>query len=124
MAECVYCNFDDYDVMVKNDFGVVFPEPTPLSDGHMVIVPRRHVSSFFDVTDKERKSLVSLLEQTRNELEILHRPTGYHIGFHDGDVFDDTVEHLHIHVIPCYEKQSLKLDARWGITDIENDSSF
>ena len=46
---CAYCDFDDYDVIAKNDFGVIFPEPHPLSKGHMVIVPLRHVSSFFDV---------------------------------------------------------------------------
>lgn len=116
---CAYCDFDEYDLIVKNDFGAVFPEPNPLSKGHVVIVPLRHINSFFDVTDKERKSLLSLLEQARNTLEERHHPTGYHIGFNDGNVFGQAVEHLHIHVIPRYENQQLKLDARWGIVDIE-----
>lgn len=112
---CAYCDFDDYDVIAKNDFGAIFPEPHPLSKGHMVIVPLRHVSSFFDVTDKERKSLLSLLEQARNELELRYHPEGYHIGFNDGNVFDEVSQHLHIHVIPRYKGQQLKLDERWGI---------
>ena len=78
---CAYCNFDEYDIIDKNDFGVILPEPTALSKGHSVIVPLRHISSFFEVTDKERKSLMS----------------------------------LHIHIIPRYEKQTLKLDERWGM---------
>ena len=60
-THCQYCNFDEYDVLDKNDFGVILPEPNALSKGHCVIIPLRHVSSFFDITDKERKSLMSLL---------------------------------------------------------------
>lgn len=111
---CSYCNFDEYDVIAKNDFGVVLPEANSLSKGHCVIIPLRHVSSFFEVTDKERKSLMSLLEQARNELNILHHPTGFHIGFNDGTVFSESTTHLHIHIIPRYENQSLVLDERWG----------
>jgi diadenosine tetraphosphate (Ap4A) HIT family hydrolase len=43
-------------VIHQNDFGAILPEAHPLSKGHSVIIPLRHVSSFFDVTDKERKS--------------------------------------------------------------------
>lgn len=113
---CVYCNFDEYDVIDKNDFGVILPEPNPLSKGHCVIIPLRHIGSFFDVTDKERKSLMSLLELARNELSLRHQPNGFHIGFNDGNVFGTAPEHLHIHIIPHYEGQTLKLDERWGIS--------
>lgn len=114
-TNCPYCNIDDFDVIHKNDYGAIMPELKPLSKGHCVIVPLRHVSSFFDITDKERKSLVSLLELARNELKIRHQPEGFHIGFNDGAVFGETSEHLHIHIIPRYKNQTLKLDERWGI---------
>jgi diadenosine tetraphosphate (Ap4A) HIT family hydrolase len=73
------------------------------------------VSSFFDITDKERKSLMSLLELARNELQLRHQPSGFHIGFNDGEIFGNVSEHLHIHIIPRYKDQELKLDARWGM---------
>lgn len=112
---CPYCHYDEYDAIAKNDFGVILPEPNALSKGHCVIIPLRHVSSLFDVTDKERKSLMSLLELARNELNLRHQPTGFHVGFNDGKVFGEATEHLHIHIIPRYEGQVLKLDSRWGI---------
>lgn len=114
---CIYCNFDEYDIIAKNDFGVILPEPNALSKGHCVIVPLRHISSFFDVTDKERKSLMTLLELARNELKIRHQPEGFHVGFNDGNVFGTASEHLHIHIIPRYEGQTLQLDARWGMNN-------
>lgn len=112
---CPFCNLDDYDAIAKNDYGVIVPDLKPLSKGHSVIVPLRHVSSFFDITDKERKSLVTLLELARNELQMRHQPEGFHIGFNDGAVFGETPQHLHIHIIPRYKDQVLKLDERWGI---------
>ena len=93
------------------------PELSPISKGHSVIIPLRHVDSFFEVTEKERKSLSSLLELARNELKIRHQPEGLHIAFNDGNVFgDDQAEHFHIHIIPRYKNEPLKLDQRWGIT--------
>lgn len=112
---CPYCNYDEYDVIDKNDFGAILPEPQTLSKGHCVIIPLRHVSSFFDLTDRERKSLMNLLELARNELKIRHHPSGFHIGFNDGNIFGEVSEHVHIHIIPRYENQSLKLDSRWVI---------
>ncbi len=114
-TNCPYCNIDDYEIIAQNEYGAIIPEFKPLSKGHCVIVPLRHVSSFFDITDKERKSLVTLLELARNELQIRHHPEGFHIGFNDGSVFGDSSEHLHIHIIPRYKDQTLKLDERWGI---------
>lgn len=114
--ECPYCNHDEYDVIDKNDYGVILPELHPLTKGHSVIVPVRHISSFFEITDKERKSLSSLLELARNELKLRHHPEGFHIAFNDGNVFgEEGHEHLHIHIIPRYKNQPLKLDSRWGI---------
>ena len=112
---CTYCHYDEYDVIAKNDFGIVLPESNSLSLGHCVIIPLRHVASFFDVSDKERKSMLSLLEQARNELQLRHQPAGFHIGFNDGEVFQSRSEHLHIHIIPRYAGKTLQLDERWGI---------
>ena len=112
--QCPYCHFDEYDVLAKNDFGVVLPEYRPLSKGHCVIIPLRHVGSFFDITETERQSLQSLLELARNELRLRHQPEGFHIGFNDGNVFGRCDDHLHIHIIPRYTDQKLQLDDRWG----------
>lgn len=115
---CPYCNYDEYDIIDKNEYAVIIPEIHPLSKGHVVIIPIRHVGSFFETTDNERRSLMTLLEIARNELTLRHQPEGFHIGFNDGRVFaDEPSQHLHIHVIPRYRNQKLKLDERWGIID-------
>ena len=113
---CPYCDFEEFDIIDKNEFGAILPEHNPLSKGNSVIIPLRHIASFFEVSEKERKSLSSLLELARNELKIRHQPEGFHIAFNDGHVFgEDQSEHFHIHIIPRYKNEPLKLDKRWGI---------
>ncbi len=45
--KCPYCEFDEYDIIDKNEFAVILPDSNPLSKGHCVVTPLRHVSSFF-----------------------------------------------------------------------------
>ncbi|MBJ9951866.1 MULTISPECIES: HIT family protein [unclassified Acinetobacter] len=114
--KCPYCEFEEFDIIDKNEFGAILPEQNPLSKGHSVIIPLRHIDSFFEVSEKERKSLSSLLELARNELKIRHQPEGFHITFNDGNVFgEEQNKHFHIHIIPRYKNEPLKLDQRWGI---------
>lgn len=113
---CPFCQIHDANIRHQNDFGLIMHDDNPVSKGHMLIIPHRHISSFFDVTDNERKSLITLLELARNDLKLRFQPDGFHIGFNDGDIIGQRIEHLHIHLIPRYAQQPLNLDARWGIT--------
>lgn len=74
----------------------------PVSPGHALIIPRRHIATWFDATDAERAALAAATEQVKAEIEKLHRPDGYNIGINVGEAAGQTVFHLHVHVIPRY----------------------
>lgn len=113
---CPLCDIHDANIHHQNDFGIIMYDDNPVSKGHILIIPRRHISSFFEVNENERKNLISLLELARNDLKIRFQPDGFHIGFNEGDIVGQKIEHLHIHVIPRYSQKPLNLDSRWGIT--------
>ena len=115
--ECPFCHIHEANIRHQNDFGLIMHDDHPASKGHILIIPHRHIASFFDVTDKERKSLISLLELARNDLKIRFQPDGFHIGFNEGDIVGQKINHLHIHVIPRYADQPLKLDKRWAVVN-------
>ena len=75
----------------------------PVSPGHLLIVPRRHVAGWFEATDAERAALTQALETARTVIEEEHAPDGYNIGMNLGESAGQTVFHLHIHVIPRYK---------------------
>jgi diadenosine tetraphosphate (Ap4A) HIT family hydrolase len=78
-----------------------------------LIIPQRHVFSFFETSVDEKSGLFRLLESCRNDLVERYRPAGFNIGINDGVAAGQTVMHLHIHLIPRYAGD--KADPRGGI---------
>jgi diadenosine tetraphosphate (Ap4A) HIT family hydrolase len=74
----------------------------PLSPGHTLIIPKRHIASFFETSEAERADLIRLLEQAKQHLAMSYKPDGFNIGINDGIAAGQTVMHLHIHLIPRY----------------------
>jgi diadenosine tetraphosphate (Ap4A) HIT family hydrolase len=74
----------------------------PVSPGHLLVIPFRHISSYFDLTDDERDAMTRLVVETKELLDARHRPDGYNIGINVGEAAGQSVWHVHIHVIPRY----------------------
>jgi diadenosine tetraphosphate (Ap4A) HIT family hydrolase len=91
----------------------------PISPGHTLIIPRRHIGSFFELEESERASLLALLDQAKEELEGIFQPDGFNIGINDGAAAGQTVPHLHIHLIPRYlgDRPDPRGGVRWIIPE-------
>ena len=74
----------------------------PVSPGHALLILRRHVATWFEATLEEQQSLVCTIDAAKAEIELKHSPDGYNIGINVGDAAGQTVQHLHVHVIPRY----------------------
>jgi diadenosine tetraphosphate (Ap4A) HIT family hydrolase len=86
----------------ENEFAVAFHDGYPVSPGHTLVVPRRHVADFFSLTQEEQNAIWSLLPGARRVLEDSHHPAAYNIGVNAGQAAGQTVAHVHIHLIPRY----------------------
>jgi diadenosine tetraphosphate (Ap4A) HIT family hydrolase len=75
----------------------------PVSPGHLLIVPRRHIPTWFDASQQERVALMKALDRARDLLADRHHPDGYNIGLNVGKAAGQIVFHLHLHLIPRYE---------------------
>ena len=74
----------------------------PLNPGHVLIVPRRHVASWFDATAAERDEMLQLTDDARRIVIAKHHPDAFNLGINDGPGAGQTVPHLHVHLIPRY----------------------
>ena len=99
---CPFCSLPPDRIVLRNASGVLVRDAFPVSPGHCLVIPHRHVASFFDLPDAERSDLLILLDQAKQGLDALHQPDGYNIGVNDGAAAGQTVPHLHIHLIPRY----------------------
>ena len=118
-SACPFCLPPTDRIVLDNEFGLVLRDGFPVSPGHTLIIPRRHVASFFEVTDAERADLMSLLAAARDDLDREFRPAGYNIGINDGAAAGQTVPHLHIHLIPRYagDRDDPRGGVRWVLPD-------
>ena len=73
-----------------------------MSDGHTLVIPKRHVKSMFDCNSYEKADILQALETAKVALDREFSPDGYNIGINDGEAAGQTIPHLHIHLIPRY----------------------
>lgn len=102
-SSCPFCTEAERRAVHANAIGLVLRDAYPVSEGHTLIVPRRHVASFFDLERDEQAGLLDLLIQARGDLTSRYRPAGFNIGINDGPTAGQTVPHVHIHLIPRYD---------------------
>jgi len=74
----------------------------PVAAGHALLVPKRHVATWFDATPEEQHELVDGIAEAKRVIETQHQPDGYTVGINIGEAAGQTVFHLHLHVIPRY----------------------
>ena len=99
---CPFCHLPSERIAGGNTLGLIVRDAYPVSPGHTLIIPRRHVGSFFEITPDERAALLALLDEARDGLARSHQPAAWNIGINDGPAAGQTVPHLHIHLIPRY----------------------
>jgi len=111
--ECPFCKLPPDRIIDSNDFGLVIRDGFPVSPGHTLIIPKRHVGSFFEISKVERDALLLLLDNAKETIGAELQPDGFNIGINDGPSAGQTVPHLHIHLIPRYKND--QADPRGGV---------
>lgn len=116
---CLFCLQDDQNLNTIIDANETFYarlDNFPATPGHVEIVPKRHVESFFDLSEPEIIDAYSLMRAVEKELSARHGPGGYTIGVNEGKVAGRSIDHLHIHLIPRYKGDVA--DPRGGIRQV------
>lgn len=116
---CPFCAIDASRIKGHNAHAFWIRDGFPISAGHSLVIPKRHIASFFEVTAAERGALLGLLDEAKALIADEHRPDGYNIGINDGAAAGQTVPHLHIHLIPRYagDMTDPRGGVRWIIPD-------
>ncbi len=123
MAEqpCPFCDIaqDPHNprLLALNEYAYTMADGFPVTNGHTLVIPKRHVASFFELTEQERNAMLTLLDAAKAKLEQEHQPAGYNIGVNDGPAAGQTVSHCHMHLIPRYDQdnQERKANPRGGV---------
>jgi diadenosine tetraphosphate (Ap4A) HIT family hydrolase len=98
---------------------VAVADAYPVTDGHTLVVTRRHVASLYELSDTEQEGVWKLVSEVRQRLLTKLKPDGFNIGANDGLAAGQTVMHAHVHVIPRWDADvpDPRGGIRWVIPD-------
>ncbi|MDP3108675.1 HIT family protein [Hydrogenophaga sp.] len=99
---CPFCLLTSERIRGSNEHAVWIRDGYPVSPGHSLIIPRRHVGSFFELSPIERTGLLELLDEAKAVAQAEFNPAGFNIGINDGPAAGQTVAHVHVHLIPRF----------------------
>jgi diadenosine tetraphosphate (Ap4A) HIT family hydrolase len=102
LGECPFCSLSPRRIEIENGHAFAIRDAFPISPGHTLVIPRRHIRSWFEATSMERDAILTLLDTCKRGLDELYRPDAYNIGINDGPAAGQTIAHLHAHLIPRY----------------------
>jgi len=117
---CPFCQIDSQRIVFRHSVGsanvIALWDGFPVSPGHLLIVPTRHIATWFDASSEEQQALTSALEIAKSHIESQYQPDGYNIGINVGAAAGQTVPHLHVHLIPRYSGDVA--DPRGGVRHV------
>lgn len=116
---CPFCAPDPSRVFHAGRLVLGLWDGFPVSPGHALLVTRRHVATWFDASAEERTELMDAIEHAHAAILAEHRPDGLNVGMNLGAAAGQTVEHLHLHVIPRYagDVEDPRGGIRWVVPD-------
>ena len=105
--------------VAANDLAVARYDNFPISKGHTLIVPRRHIADWFDLTNDEQAAILALAREVRATLTTSLAPDGWNIGLNIGAAGGQTLAHAHLHLIPRYagDRPDPRGGVRWTLPD-------
>lgn len=73
-VQCVFCQLPRERIVAENDSAILIADAFPVSTGHSLVIPKRHMASFFDATTAERAAMLEILDMARATVLRGHRP--------------------------------------------------
>ena len=101
---CLFCDSKKSGIAQENDLAYASYDSYPVSDHHCLIIPKRHIKDYFDMTNDELIACNDLIQMIKNEiLENDNTVKGFNIGTNAGKIAGQSIMHCHIHLIPRRE---------------------
>ena len=102
--DCPFCNPDsERELIVESATAYAIYDKFPVNYGHVLVIPKRHCSDYFDLSFKEQAACIFMLNKVKEIVSDRFKPDGFNVGINVGEKAGQTVNHVHIHLIPRYD---------------------
>jgi diadenosine tetraphosphate (Ap4A) HIT family hydrolase len=106
MEGCAFCDIekiiDESRIIYQDSTWIAILDGYPVSEGHTLLIPKRHCETYFDLNYLELESLGVTIGIVKRLLDTKYHPNGYNVGVNCGEAAGQTIMHCHVHIIPRY----------------------
>jgi diadenosine tetraphosphate (Ap4A) HIT family hydrolase len=103
-VDCPFCNPDtDRKLLLESAMAYAMLDKFPVSDGHTLIIPKKHCGNYFELSFKEQSACWFMLNKAKEILTKKLNPDGFNVGINISEAAGQTVPHVHIHLIPRFK---------------------
>ena len=99
--DCIFCR-PQRPILAETKLSLAILDGFPVSKGHTLVIPKRHVASPWEMTTEEYTDAFALVRQVKDILQEQFSPQGFNVGVNCAEAAGQTVFHAHIHLIPRY----------------------
>ncbi len=103
MSNCPFCSIDISEYLIEGEYSYAKFDGYPVSDGHVLIISKEHESNFFELSSVVQNDMMKLVSRVKKLLDNKFGTSDYNIGINCGSLAGQTVNHVHIHLIPRRE---------------------
>ena len=98
---CPFCD-TTREILLESEMCFAIYDKFPVNSGHVLVIPERHVGNYFDLNQNEMDGLCNMQNDIKSILEQKFNPDGFNVGFNVGESAGQTINHVHIHIIPRF----------------------
>jgi ATP adenylyltransferase len=108
-VDCILCGIRDNDPKVESlkvyqdERIIISLNRYPYNPGHLMVIPVKHTEKFEELSEIDYNYLFKCVLQSQKLLQLLFNPTGFNVGYNQGDFSGASIRHIHVHVVPRYK---------------------
>jgi len=104
---CLFCKIVTKNISVaaiyEDALSLAFLDIHPVASGHTLVIPKIHIENILDLPDNQVESFFQVVKKVVALLQERLEPRGFTIGINHGRISGQTIDHLHVHIVPRYE---------------------
>ncbi|TFB22087.1 HIT family protein [Filobacillus milosensis] len=120
MSDCIFCKIIDGEIpsakIYEDEHVYAFLDISQVTEGHTLVIPKNHKQGVFELDEETASNLFKAVPKVANAIKAAYKPKGMNILNNNGSFADQTVFHIHLHLIPRYDEND-GFKSQWVTND-------
>ncbi len=116
MSDCIFCKMVNKEIpcgtIYEDDDFIVILDKFPATEGHVLVIPKFHAATVFDLSQQQSEKIFPLVTKIANQLKAVLPLKGLNILQNNGEFAGQSVPHFHIHLIPRYDNDGVIISSK------------